>query len=140
MPALKYNKTATNVDLRGNPGFTRRVWKFSSLFLLRNVDFLKKHGETSIGSAWINIDILPSKNTKPSAFMNNSLEDDSEVMNDQENRKVHNRGPSSLSKKRQGSKIKKVSVLKPEDFAPSAKLMRARPPKPSSRFAAHARA
>jgi hypothetical protein len=42
IPAMKYNKTVTNLDLRGNPGYTRRVWKFSSMYLLRNVDLLKR--------------------------------------------------------------------------------------------------
>lgn len=68
IPAMKHNKTATNVDLRGNPGYTRRVWKYSSMYLLRNVDFLKKSGISSIQHSWINLEILPSKTQRPSAI------------------------------------------------------------------------
>jgi len=35
-----------------------------------------------------------------------------------------------LSKKRQGSKIKKVSVLRPEDMGTKPQVMGARPPRP----------
>jgi hypothetical protein len=49
IPAMKHNKTATNLDLRGNPGYTRRVWKFSGMYLLRNIDLLKRKGITEIG-------------------------------------------------------------------------------------------
>ena len=125
---MKHNKTATNVDLRANPGYTRRVWKFSALYLLRNVDLLKKQRVRDISRGWINPDILPSKDQKPSG-LNQTIEDEDELMVDQENRRVHNRGPSSMSKKRKESKIKKVSVLRPEDFAPKPKVMMARPPR-----------
>jgi hypothetical protein len=131
MPAMKHNKTATNVDLRGNPGYTRRVWKYSSMYLLRNVDFLKKSGISGILHSWINLEILPSKTQRPSGINVSIGDEDDELMVDQENRKNHNRA-QSVSKKRQGSKVvKKVSILRPEDIAFKPKVMNARPPKPS---------
>ncbi len=126
---MKHNKTATNVDLRGNPGYTRRVWKYSSMYLLKNVDLLKKSGISGIHHSWINLEILPSKTQKPSGI-NISIGDEDELMVDQENRKVHNRA-QSVSKKRQGSKVvKKVSIMRPEDIAFKPNVMNARPPKP----------
>lgn len=132
IPAMKHNKTATNVDLRGNPGYTRRVWKYSSMYLLRNVDFLKKSGISGIQHSWINLEILPSKTQRPSGINVSIGDEDDEVMVDQENRKNHNRA-QSVSKKRQGSSkvVKKVSILRPEDIAFKPKVMNARPPKPS---------
>ena len=131
MPAMKHNKTATNVDLRGNPGYTRRVWKYSSMYLLKNVDLLKKSGISDIQPSWINLEILPSKTQKPSGINISIGDEDDELMVDQENRKNHNRA-QSVSKKRQGSKVvKKVSIMRPEDVAFRPNVMNARPPKPS---------
>lgn len=73
------------------------------MYLLRNVDLLKrKLNETTeeIGRHWINLGILPSKEQKPSTLNGTSIEEDDEPMTDQENRRTHNRGGSSLSKKR----------------------------------------
>jgi hypothetical protein len=81
IPAMKHNKTATNLDLRGNPGYTRRVWKFSGMYLLRNIDLLKRKGITEIGRSWINPEILPSKDQKPSGI-NITIDNQDEVMAD----------------------------------------------------------
>lgn len=99
MPAMKHNKTATNIDLRGNPGYTRRIWKYSSMYLLRNVDLLKKSGISGIQLSWINLEILPCKTQKPSAINVSIDDEDDEPMVDKENRKNHNRAQSA-SKKR----------------------------------------
>jgi hypothetical protein len=42
MPALKNNSSLTSLDLRYNPGYTRKIKQLIALSLLKNIDKLKR--------------------------------------------------------------------------------------------------
>lgn len=67
LPSLRTNKTLTNVDLRENPGFNKKIKKLSALILLRNIDILKKQELPSyaIGKNWLNPEVLLPKSQTP---------------------------------------------------------------------------
>jgi len=44
LPCLKVNKTLTNVDLRHNPGYVGLNKQQISLYLLKNIERMKKAG------------------------------------------------------------------------------------------------
>jgi hypothetical protein len=57
IPSLKSNKTLTNLDLRENPGYSSKVRTCVALYLLKNIDLLKRGDETDvalIGKNWLN--------------------------------------------------------------------------------------
>jgi Ran GTPase-activating protein (RanGAP) involved in mRNA processing and transport len=76
LPSLRQNKTLTNVDLRENPGFNKKVRKLTALCLLRNIDIMKRQALPSyaIGKNWLNPDVLLPRSQTPN--MNKLFETD----------------------------------------------------------------
>jgi hypothetical protein len=129
LPSLNVNKTLTNVDLRGNPGYTRSVHMSAALSMLRNIEKMRKSG-VRVEEKWINPEVLPGREMRVTEMKEVVFSGDEEVIGgggeDKENKKRVNN--EQRRRAAGGSKVKKVSLLRPEDFAPKINIMKAKPP------------
>ena len=62
IPELRQNETLTNLDLRGNPGYSQRVHRLVADCLLANISKLKRANPPTIGKNWLNKHLLSEDN------------------------------------------------------------------------------
>ena len=66
--AMKVNKVVTNVDMRENPGYSKEVRRVAGMWLMRNIEIMKRKNQTVEGKNWLNVETLLPKNQKPGSM------------------------------------------------------------------------